>query len=248
LRAAEDRLAEISPDLCAAYLIKWRADVQAWRQRFQDLPVQTSMSTALRSLSLIPLFSNQPIHRSALSRYTALSSVPNVEVREVTKHDWRLLRQVRLRALQDAPHAFISSYKVEVNYTERHWRDLIRDDSRWLVAFLGPEPVGLAAATTERGAGSSKECHVEGMWVAPSHRNSGVARELMTKLINTMGAQGVQTILLWVLDGNDAARNAYRHLGFNPTGERQRLRTDPSRSEEHMCLSIPRSAGSWLTK
>ena len=36
-----------------------------------------------------------------------------------------------------------------------------------------------------------------------------------------MAAAGAAAVSLWVLDGNDAAREFYMAIGFVPTGERQ---------------------------
>jgi hypothetical protein len=48
---------------------------------------------------------------------------------------------------------------------------------------------------------------------------------------------GVTELLLWVLEDNHAASNAYRALGFVPTGERQFLRAF-GRFEQRLRLEI----------
>jgi ribosomal protein S18 acetylase RimI-like enzyme len=104
---------------------------------------------------------------------------------------------------------------------------------QWFVALKGTKPIGVVAASSEA-AGRSEERHVESMWVAPSCRGLGIARRLLTALTDIARAQGLRTIMLWVLDGNDVARSAYLRLGFTFTGERQPLPSSEDRIEERM--------------
>jgi hypothetical protein len=70
-----------------------------------------------------------------------------VLVRDITAEQWRVLRDIRLAALRDAPSAFGSTYADEVALTERDWRSRAAKGSMFL-AYLSEtnvaEPVGLA--------------------------------------------------------------------------------------------------------
>jgi len=178
-------------------------------------------------------------------------------IRKLSEDDWALLRKVRRRALQDSPRAFASSFHKENGFTEQQWRLLIQRDLEWFAAFVRAEPVGLVAARSGPDI-PSRERYVESMWVAPDHRKSGIASELMSKLAETVYAEGARTLFLWVLDGNETAGEVYRKMGFTYTGDLQSLAAYPSRTEERMrrsitkpgkfkaaCLrSLPRSFGS----
>jgi hypothetical protein len=46
---------------------------------------------------------------------------PNVQTRRVTREDWQGVRELRLRALADAPEAFGSMLEVELAHGEAEW-------------------------------------------------------------------------------------------------------------------------------
>ncbi|MEU8251585.1 hypothetical protein [Nonomuraea sp. NPDC048916] len=52
LRAARERLALITPGLCAAYLDAWRADRETWRRHVNALPAGLPLEAALAHLTL----------------------------------------------------------------------------------------------------------------------------------------------------------------------------------------------------
>jgi len=76
------------------------------------------------------------------------------------------------------------------------------------------------------------------MWVAPGRRHSGVALSMLITVLSRLRASGVRTVFLWVLDGNEAARNLYKRIGFVSSNHRQPLPGRPGRSEERMQLDL----------
>src|ERR1017187_1439039 len=100
---------------------------------------------------------------------------PVTEIRALNSDDWQNIRVVRLRSLADATEAFTSSYGREFAYDEAKWRNLAVT-GKWFVAF-DDEPVGVAVGVGGWG-GDPKRRELVGMWVAPSHRRRGLAREL----------------------------------------------------------------------
>jgi GNAT superfamily N-acetyltransferase len=160
---------------------------------------------------------------------------PAWRVRVLTEDDWWLLRIVRLRALKESPRAFLSDYQTEAGYVETQWRHLIGGGMQWFVAFgADQQPVGVAAA--RRDSDYDDRWYIESMWVAPKLRTLGVARCLIRVLVHAVRLQGVSTVLLWVLDGNDVARSAYLALGFVPTGHTQGV--GANRTEELLELLL----------
>ena len=55
---------------------------------------------------------------------------PAVTVRVLGGDDWSRWRELRLRALQDSPSAFGSTYAQELAHEEADWRDLLEDGPR----------------------------------------------------------------------------------------------------------------------
>jgi ribosomal protein S18 acetylase RimI-like enzyme len=134
--------------------------------------------------------------------------------------DWRTLRQVRLAALRDSPHAFTSRYAYERRWTERDWRRTL-NSSTSIVAQQAGEVTGLARSVRERGI--SRARNLESIWVAPIYRHQGVCRDLVLALAERERRMGATRLLLWVLEGNHDALRAYNALGFQPMGEPQFL-------------------------
>jgi ribosomal protein S18 acetylase RimI-like enzyme len=148
--------------------------------------------------------------------------------------DWRVLRGARLRALLDSPHAFTSSYAHESSWGEPEWLRMF-DAARWIVAREAEKVIGVARSLSEPDRPATR--HVESIWVAPTHRRRGVFSAMVLALGDLERGMGVTNLLLWVLEDNYAAQQAYEALGFVPTGERQFL-PDFGRFERRMRLGI----------
>jgi ribosomal protein S18 acetylase RimI-like enzyme len=134
--------------------------------------------------------------------------------------DWRVLRDARLEALLDSPHAFTSSFAHESRWGEPEWRRMFLA-SLWMVAREDDLVIGVARSIGE--AAHPAVRHLESIWVAPTHRKRGVCRALLHQIAERELQSGVTDLLLWVLEENHDAQSVYLALGFQPTQERQFL-------------------------
>ncbi len=157
------------------------------------------------------------------------------EVRRVVPDQWAVLRDVRLRALLDAPSAFASTHAREVAFGEAEWRARI-DGGPWWLALDGEVPVGLVAGYTTAEDGDVR--HLVALWVDAAHRGSGAAARLVGAVCAWAADDGARVVSLWVADGNGHARRFYERLGFTGTGERQPLPSDPRVGEERLELVL----------
>jgi ribosomal protein S18 acetylase RimI-like enzyme len=144
-------------------------------------------------------------------------AVLNVEL--LTSTDWWVLRAARLRALTDSPYAYTSAHQLENAWDNRHWRQLLAA-GKWAVAKDRRDTIGIAGLVRS----ASQPPHVQGVWVAPSHRKRGVLQSLIETLADEAREMGLSALLLWVLKDNTVALDAYRKLGFIDTGEEQVIR------------------------
>lgn len=159
-----------------------------------------------------------------------------IEVRAALADDWEVIRDVRLRSLEDSPEAFTLSYAREAAFDEVTWRDRATT-CQWFVAFDGTRPVGVAGgllAVPERPA--TRE--LVGMWVAPTHRRRRIAYLLLAAVGRWASLQGASLLTLGVRESNGAARAAYLAMGLHPTGEIVAEHGQPSRSIEIMALDL----------
>ncbi len=155
-----------------------------------------------------------------------------MDVEVLAGDDWKVLQDVRLRALEDSPAAFLSTYQAEESFGEVEWRARALEDA-WVVARSGDQVVGVVCSVRVDDR-PTDERHLESVWVDPLHRREGVLRAILRYLAEV--EPDVRSWLVWVLDGNDEARTVYERLGFEATGERQLLPGLSGRAEERLRL------------
>ena len=151
------------------------------------------------------------------------------EIRELQASDGMLLKEVRLRALRDAPHAFggMRTYEEETAFPDSQWHQLAaelggevplwRDRCAAFVAFQGDEACGIASTyLCSRVPGRA---FFSAAWVDSRFRRQGNGRALVRKAIDWAQARNADHLRLWVDDANPDADAFYLALGFVPTGE-----------------------------
>lgn len=161
-------------------------------------------------------------------------TMADLEIYRATTADWRLVRGVRLRALEDAPDAFGSTHAREVTFTEADWtRRLSSENSATFLARLGERTVGIIGGWHD---GTAVE--LVSMWVDPAARGHGVAEPLVAAVVDWARTIGQERIHLWVTVGNNSAYRLYERCGFKATGEHQRLPSNPELTEIGMACSV----------
>jgi GNAT superfamily N-acetyltransferase len=152
-----------------------------------------------------------------------------LEVRPVVSGEGALLRELRLRALRDAPKAFAAAIDVEMARPDSHWRDLAdasgsAGDGRVLVAVRGRRWIAMAASRWfDRPAGIAQ---LWGMWVEPEARGRGLGRILVDAVASWASEQGAVMLRLGVTEPAAEVAHFYEHLGFRRTGETKLLPPD----------------------
>jgi ribosomal protein S18 acetylase RimI-like enzyme len=151
-----------------------------------------------------------------------------MEIRRLREDEADLLRDVRLRALADAPWAYGSSHARELGHTPERWQWFADQlDAAIFVAVDGEAAVGMAGGFVPEGGDAVM---LWGMWVAAEARGHGLGRALVEAVLGWARERGAPAITLEVTDTARTAPAAalYRSLGFAPTGERRVLDSDPS--------------------
>jgi GNAT superfamily N-acetyltransferase len=168
----------------------------------------------------------------------------DVEIRRIRADEGQPLRDVRLRALQEAPGAFSSTLEQWRHRPLGEWEDLarIRSSSRKQAMFIA-EPadgrgpfLGLAGGFhTEDRPGSIE---LISMWVDPATRGAGVGARLVGAVVDWAHAGGARHVDLWVVEENDPAIALYRRCGFVTTPDRQPCPNRPGLDELRMTLRL----------
>jgi ribosomal protein S18 acetylase RimI-like enzyme len=147
-------------------------------------------------------------------------------IRRAREDEWDRFRDLRLRALEDAPDAFGSTLERERPHGEAEWR-------RWLTGWDGAttnvvfvaEVRGRWVAVAVGSFAAGEDAHLYAMWVEPESRAAGTGRALVDAVVAWAEDETPAAALdLWVTQGNEPASALYRSAGFEPTGEREVLR------------------------
>jgi ribosomal protein S18 acetylase RimI-like enzyme len=137
---------------------------------------------------------------------------PTVEIVELGPDDWADFRDVRLRALADAPEAFGSGLVAWAEASEERWRGRLEAVELNLVARAGGQHVGMVS-----GAVDGDDAELISMWVDPAFRGHGVAGKLTAAVVDWATAAG-RTTYLMVRSDNARAIKAYERAGFVDLG------------------------------
>jgi ribosomal protein S18 acetylase RimI-like enzyme len=163
-----------------------------------------------------------------------------VEIRRVGRDEWRELRTLRLRALQDAPDAFGSTYAEESNRADAEWMGwaadladggpsfgVVADDGGWIAMVVG-------APHRDRPG----EAWLFSMWVAPDARHAGIGRALVGHVVDWARSRDFPVLRLTVTETNVAAIHLYERCGFIDEGVRLPLRAGSDMTTMSMTLDL----------
>ena len=157
-----------------------------------------------------------------------------MEIARLHAGDGARLRDVRLKALADAPYAFSSSLAHEGALGQEFWEERVTESGigESGAVFIATEDgrnVGMAGGFLDDP--ETPVATLWGMWVDPHARRGGVGQGLVEAVLVWAREAGADDLRLAVTDCEESqpAAALYRKLGFEDTGEREPLDWDPSR-------------------
>ena len=144
-------------------------------------------------------------------------------VRRLGAGEADLLRDLRLRALGDAPMAFGSTLAREEGYEPERWE-------RWAADSASGERQAIFIAEPQAGMASGviddedrALAHLYAMWVAPQARGTGAGKALVEAVVAWAADRGAERLTTSVTEGNAAAAALYAAAGFTDSGRREPL-------------------------
>jgi GNAT superfamily N-acetyltransferase len=138
-----------------------------------------------------------------------------VDVTQLHRSQSSTLKSMRLKALADAPSAFVTTLESELDRPSVYWEEQF-DRATWVIAQdrIAPgDPVGIAALV-QPDPGSPVR-FIESVWVKPEYRWCGVLRQMLDHLEERAKEDGATELRLWVLDTNESVVWAYQKLDFD---------------------------------
>jgi ribosomal protein S18 acetylase RimI-like enzyme len=158
-----------------------------------------------------------------------------IVIERITPQTALVFKDVRLRALRDAPTAFSSTYAKESELTDEEWmKRSVRWSSNGSAMFLamdGAVGCGIVGAYEEEQA---THAHVISMWVAPEFRRAGVGKALIDAVVEWAASRSKPELKLMVTSVNPGAIAFYESLGFRKTGNTAVYPNDAAITEYEM--------------
>lgn len=141
---------------------------------------------------------------------------------DVSLEDWAEFREIRLRALADAPEAFGVTHADALEQPEEDWRSRLDTDDP--IRLLREDGTAVAMGAGWCPPDQPNSMVIWGMWTAPGSRGRGHAEALVSHLLAWARQHDITGVALHVAEGNDAARRIYERCGFVATGHWEPLR------------------------
>ena len=155
-----------------------------------------------------------------------------MRLRRIHEGDAVPLRELRLRALQEASYAFATTFEEASARPAEYWETWTRkpaDEQVTIVAVDGERWVGMASGwLTDQTPGRA---WLAQLWVDPDVRRAGLGLRLIEAVAGWARERGMVALELSVTTNNPAAAALYTRAGFVETGRRRPLPSDPSRTE-----------------
>lgn len=137
------------------------------------------------------------------------------------------LRDARLRALVSDPEAFLVTIDEARKFPDDRWRErAVQTESN--VTFVYERADAFDAMVGAFFRDDAASVHLVGMWVAPDLRGSGVARQLVERVVAWARSSGRSRVVLSVAGDNRRAARFYEKCGFDELIEPPALPYEPS--------------------
>ena len=163
-----------------------------------------------------------------------------IALERITPQNASIFKAVRLRALQDTPSAFGSTYAKESQFPNSEWvkraSNMNGERSIGFMAMDRGAACGIAACFLDQT--DATHAHLISMWTAPSHRQQGIGRLLVNEILAWARERRVRTMRLLVTSNNETAIKFYECLGFTRTGPTEPYPNDPDLIEYEMSRSL----------
>ena len=164
-----------------------------------------------------------------------------IVIKPITPRNASVFRAVRLRALDDAPLAFTSTYAKESQLPEPEWvaraERMNGQRGAGFLAMDGEDACGMVGVFLDQN--DLSRALLVSMWTAPTHRRQGVGRLLVEEVLNWSHLRRVRTVLLMVTSINESAIRFYERLGFTRTGRTEPYPNNPAILDHEMSRHIP---------
>jgi RimJ/RimL family protein N-acetyltransferase len=139
-------------------------------------------------------------------------------ITQIREQDWERLRDVRLRALAQDPHAFLETHAQASTFPDERWRRRATP-SATQASFAFERDGRFDGLVSCFFADDPALAFLVAMWVAPELRGTGAAQELVKAVLEWARAGGARRVCLSVEGDNPRAARLYEKCGFSETDD-----------------------------
>jgi RimJ/RimL family protein N-acetyltransferase len=163
----------------------------------------------------------------------------SISIRRLAENDWRLLSEVRLRALRSDPLVFGSNYESESEFTEDDWRRRLHpDDSAIFMIFDDETPIGMTGVSVFRDDPTRRTAIFWGSWLAPAYRQKDLSGMMYAVRLEWAKAHPhIDRIIVSHRASNLASKYANQKHGFVFTRTHEKIWTD-GKLEDEVCYEL----------
>lgn len=140
----------------------------------------------------------------------------SVTVRPLERSEWRMLRDLRLFALQTEPGVFSSSYAREAALAEDEWQTrMYGPDRRVFGAFDGSRLVGITGVMASRDDPSGETAMLVMSYLLPEYRGRGLSALFYDARLRWLREHSqFKRVVVYHRRSNEASRRANQRYGF----------------------------------
>ncbi len=162
-------------------------------------------------------------------------------IERIAASQWQLLKELRCRALEDAPYAFSGTLEEAKKRSDEDWAAWAENCSNnpkaiTFIACYDDKPCGMMGC---RIVGEENEiAELLAVWVAPECRRLKVGQGLLEVTKQWAIESSVQVLHIWVAEQNASAISFYKAAGGQVTGQRQTFKSDTTQEEILLKLQL----------
>jgi ribosomal protein S18 acetylase RimI-like enzyme len=164
-----------------------------------------------------------------------------LRIERITTSQGTLLKELRCRALEDAPYAFSGTFEEAKKRSEESWVAWANNCSdnpkaSLFIAYYNDKPCGMMGCDL---AGEKNEvATLLAVWVAPEYRRLKVGQALLEVVKQWARESYAQVLHIWVAEKNASAISFYKAVGCEVTGQRQAFKSDVTQEEILLILKL----------
>lgn len=162
-------------------------------------------------------------------------SPDNIHIRALNPEDWRIVKDIRLEALQLHHGTFGGSYDDEVKKPDDFWRETLSGGNKQVFGLFDDDKlIGITAAFTHREDSSGQTGLLAYTFLRPEYRGRGFSNLFYEARI-AFAIQHLEWKKLAIChrDGNEPSRRAMFAHGFEFTRKNSKVWPDGAEADEY---------------